>query len=108
MAVIESLKPTAIIGVSTKGKAFDQKVVEAMARAQPAADHLCLLEPDGSRGMHRRRRPTAGPRGGRCTRPACRSRRCAYGGKTLVPGQGNNLYIFPAVGLAIYATKAGA
>jgi malate dehydrogenase (oxaloacetate-decarboxylating)(NADP+) len=105
VAVIESLKPTAIIGVSTKGKAFTRAVVEAMTRlnkrpiifalSNPTEHAECTAE-EAYRWSDGRALYAAG-----VSFPPVR-----HGSKTLVPGQGNNLYIFPAVGLAIVATKA--
>ena len=105
VAVIESLKPTVLIGVSTKGKAFTRPVVEAMARlnkrpvifalSNPTEHSECTAE-EAYRWSDGRALYAAG-----VPFPPVR-----HGGKTLVPGQGNNLYVFPAVGLAIVATKA--
>jgi malate dehydrogenase (oxaloacetate-decarboxylating)(NADP+) len=105
VGVIESLKPTAIIGVSTRGKAFTRQVVEAMARLNKRpiifalsnpTDHAECTAEEAYRWSDGRALYAAGV-------PFLPVR---YGSKTLVPGQGNNLYIFPAVGLAIVATKA--
>jgi malate dehydrogenase (oxaloacetate-decarboxylating)(NADP+) len=105
VSVIEDLKPTALIGVSTKGKTFTRQVVEAMARlnkrpiifalSNPTEHAECTAE-EAYRWSEGRALYAAG-----VPFPPVR-----YGGKTLVPGQGNNLYVFPAVGLAVVATKA--
>lgn len=104
-AAIERLKPTAIIGVSTQAKAFNQGVVETMARlnarpivfalSNPTSKAECTAE-EAYRWSEGRALFAAG-----VAFPPV-----AWGGKTLVPGQGNNMYVFPALGLAIVATKA--
>jgi malate dehydrogenase (oxaloacetate-decarboxylating)(NADP+) len=48
VAAIESIKPTTIIGVSTIGGAFNQKVVEAMARTNERPVILALSNPTES------------------------------------------------------------
>ncbi len=102
---IESIKPNGIIGVSTVPKLFNQQVIEAMARVND--------------------RPIIFPYSNPTSRSECTAEE-AYkwsdcravfasgspfdpveiNGKKLVPGQGNNVYIFPAMGMAVLATEA--
>jgi malate dehydrogenase (oxaloacetate-decarboxylating)(NADP+) len=105
LGVIDSLKPKAIIGVSTKGKTFTQPIVEAMARLNERpiifalsnpTDHAECTAEEAYRWSEGRALYAAG-----VPFPPVR-----FDEKILIPGQGNNLYIFPAVGLAIYATRA--
>src|SRR5262249_26333929 len=46
-----------------------------------------------------------GPKGKARYAGGAQSPPVAYGGRTFLPGQANNFYIFPAVGMAIYATQ---
>jgi malate dehydrogenase (oxaloacetate-decarboxylating)(NADP+) len=102
---MESIKPTAIIGVSTVGKAFNQRVIEAMARinqrpiifpySNPTSHSECTAEE-----AYRWSEGRAVFASGSPFRPV------RWRDQTLVPGQGNNVYIFPAIGMAVYATNA--
>jgi malate dehydrogenase (oxaloacetate-decarboxylating)(NADP+) len=105
VAAIESLRPTAIIGVSTIGRAFSQAVVEAMARINQRpvvfalsnpTDHAECTAEEAYRWSQGRALYAAGVP---FPPVACE-------GRTILPSQANNLYIFPAVGMAIYATQA--
>lgn len=105
VAAINSIKPTAIIGVSTVGKAFNQQVIEAMAAinerpiifpySNPTDHSECTAEEAYNWSEGRAVFASGSPF------PPVH-----YKDQIFIPGQGNNVYIFPAMGMAIYATAA--
>jgi malate dehydrogenase (oxaloacetate-decarboxylating)(NADP+) len=105
VAAIEDFKPTILIGVSTVGKLFSQEVVEAMSRhnerpiifalSNPSEKHECL--PQDAYVWSKGKAVYAG---------GVQFPPVHLNGQTYLPSQANNLYIFPAVGMAIYATNA--
>ena len=105
VAAIESIKPTTIIGVSTVGGAFNQKVVEAMSRINDRPVILALSNPTSCAECTSEQAYTWS-KGKALYAAGVPMGPVQYAGKTFVPGQANNFYIFPAVGLAVYATKA--
>jgi malate dehydrogenase (oxaloacetate-decarboxylating)(NADP+) len=105
VAAIESIKPTTIIGVSTIGGAFTQEVVESMARLNKRPVILALSNPTD----HAECTPEQAYRWSKGTAIYAAGVQFApvrYDGRTFLPGQANNFYIFPAVGMAIFATQA--
>jgi malate dehydrogenase (oxaloacetate-decarboxylating)(NADP+) len=102
---IEAIKPTAIVGVSTVGKAFNRKVVDAMARINQRPIIFALSNPTD----HAECTPVEayGWTQGRAIYAAgVQFPPVRIDGKVLIPSQANNVYIFPAIGMAIYATQA--
>jgi len=105
VAAIESVKPTTIIGVSTIGGAFNQKVIEAMARINERPVILALSNPT----EHAECTPEQAytwSKGKAIYAAGVQFEPVHYDGQTFLPGQANNFYIFPAVGMAIFATEA--
>jgi malate dehydrogenase (oxaloacetate-decarboxylating)(NADP+) len=104
LEAIEELKPSAIIGASTIGGAFTKEVIEAVGKlnerpiifplSNPNTHSECTAE-DAFNITNGRVLFASGSPFDPVT----------VGDKTFYPSQGNNVYIFPAVGLAILATE---
>ncbi len=102
---VHALKPTGIIGVSTVPKLFNQQVIEAMSEinerpiifpySNPTSRSECTADE-----AYRWSKGKAIFASGSPFPPV------EIEGQTFVPGQGNNVYIFPAMGMAVFATEA--
>lgn len=102
---INTLKPTAIIGASTIGGAFTKEVIEAFGAlndrpiifplSNPTSHSECTADDAYSLTQGRAIFASGSP-----------FNAVTVNGHTFLPSQGNNVYIFPAVGLAVFITES--
>lgn len=104
VAALETFKPTVLIGVSTKGGAFTREVVKEMSRLNRRPIIFSLSNPTTKAECNAEDAYTWS--GGTALYAAgVQFPDVTVGGKTFHPGQANNFYIYPAIGLATFAAR---
>jgi len=105
MEAIETIKPNVLIGATGTGSSFTREVIELMSAINPRPVIFALSNPTD------RAECTAADayewsKGKAVFASGSPFRPIEYNGQVFKPGQGNNAYIFPGVGLAALISKA--
>lgn len=104
LQAIKEFKPTVLVGVSTKARAFTREVVELMSELNEHPIIFALSNPTHKAECSAEEAYTWS-KGKALFAAGVQFPEFTYEGKTYRPGQANNFYIYPAIGLATYACR---
>ena len=105
ISAMETLKPTILIGVSGQPQTFTQPIVEAMGKINEQPVIFALSNPT-SKAECTAEQAYSWTNGRAIFASGSPFDPVTLNGKTYVPGQGNNAYVFPGVGLGIIESGA--
>jgi len=105
LEAVERLQPCAIIGVSGQPQTFTQPIIEAMARINERPIVFALSNPT-SKAECSAEQAYVWSKGRAVFAAGSPFAPVEYDGKRFVPGQGNNAYVFPGVGLGLIVAHA--
>ena len=102
---INTIKPHVLIGATGAPGTFTQEVIEAMSKHNDRPAIFALSNPT-SRAECTAKQAYEWSGGKAIFTSGSPFESVEYGGKTHQPGQGNNAYVFPGIGLGAIACKA--
>jgi malate dehydrogenase (oxaloacetate-decarboxylating)(NADP+) len=104
LETIQQFKPTALIGATGAGGAFTKEIIEAMSSINNRPVIFALSNPT-SKAECTAEQAYTWSKGKSIFVSGSPFPNVTFEGKTFDPGQGNNAYIFPGLGLGIVAAK---